>query len=82
MIQISITAAVEAIERTLPLGSVTFEATVDAMGNREIWVELAVVNKLRAIRGPGSPRSPRPLCAVQARSYGRLSLAIRPPSTV
>jgi hypothetical protein len=45
-------AAFEAIAATLPLGSVGFEREPDAKGEHKIWVETAVAERLRAIRGP------------------------------
>ena len=58
MIRISITAsAFEAIAATLPLGSVSFEGKPGANGERQIWLEPAVVNRLRALRGPGDSYS-------------------------
>jgi hypothetical protein len=54
-IRIPITpAAFEAITATLPLGSVGFEAEVDARGSRLIWIEEAVANRLRAMRWPSA----------------------------
>ena len=53
MIRISVTsAAFEAIVATLPLGSVGFEPKVDPKGQRLIWVEAAVVDRLTAMRRP------------------------------
>jgi hypothetical protein len=46
-------AAFDAIAATLPLGSVGVEPQTDDKGERHIWLEPSVVNKLRAIRGPG-----------------------------
>ena len=58
MIRISITAeAFEAISATLPLGSVSFEGEPDANGERQIWLEPGVLNRLRALRGPGESYS-------------------------
>ena len=58
MIRIAITpAAFEAISATLPLGSVGFEREPDAKGERQIWVEAAVVDRLAAMRGPGESYS-------------------------
>ena len=55
MIKITITIeAFEAIARTLPLGSVNFEAQGDL---RHIWLDPAVLNQLRALRGPGESYS-------------------------
>jgi hypothetical protein len=54
MIRIAITqAAFDAIASTLPLGSVGYENATDEQGQRLIWLDHAVVNRLRAMRGPG-----------------------------
>jgi hypothetical protein len=54
MIRIVISqAAFEAIVRTLPLGSVGCENKTDEHGQRLIWLDRAVVDRLRALRGPG-----------------------------
>src|ERR1700722_17396977 len=54
MIRIAITqAAFDAIARTMPFGSVNFEAGVDDKGERYIWLPRAVVDRLRSLRGPG-----------------------------
>ena len=54
MIRIAITqAAFDAIARTMPFGSVNFEAGVDDKGERLIWLRRAVVDRLRSLRGPG-----------------------------
>ena len=53
MIHISITpAAFEAIADTLPLGSVAVEPEAGAKGDRLVWVDVSVANKLSAMRGP------------------------------
>ena len=53
MIKIAISqAAFEAIAKTLPLGSVGYENKVNERGERLIWLEPNVVNRLRALRGP------------------------------
>jgi hypothetical protein len=58
MIRIAITAAAfEAIKATLPLGSVAYEAEVTAKGERLIWIEPSVVDRLKATRGPGESYS-------------------------
>jgi hypothetical protein len=58
LIRISITpAAFDAIAATLPLGSVGFGPEVDAKGERAVWVETSVVDKLSALRGPGESYS-------------------------
>ena len=54
MIRLSITqAAFDAIAATLPLGSVSYEAGAEANGERFIWLPPAVVDRLKALRGPG-----------------------------
>ena len=58
MIRIAITeAAFEAIAQTLRLGSVGYENEVNERGERLIWLEPTVVNRLRAMRGPGASYS-------------------------
>jgi hypothetical protein len=58
MIRIAITAeAFEAIAATLPLGSVAVEPAANEKGERRIWLEPTVLNKLRAMRGPGESYS-------------------------
>jgi hypothetical protein len=51
VIRIAISAeAFEAIARTLPLGSVSFENKTDEEGQRLIWLDRAVVDRLRSLR--------------------------------
>jgi len=58
LIRIAITpAAFEAIAATLPLGSVGFEPELSAKGQRLIWLEAAVLERLRAMRRPGESYS-------------------------
>jgi hypothetical protein len=58
MIRIAITAeAFDAITATLPLGSVGFEREPADDGERLVWLETHVVNKLRALRRPGESYS-------------------------
>ena len=58
MIRIANSAeAFKAIARTLPLGSVSFENKVNKRGERLIWLEPTVVDRLRAMRGPGESYS-------------------------
>jgi hypothetical protein len=53
MIKIAITeAAFEAIAKTLPLGSVGYENKTNDRGERLIWLERSVVDRLRNLRGP------------------------------
>jgi len=54
MVRIAISqAAFDAIARTMPFGSVNFEAGVEANGERYIWLSRAVVDRLRSLRGQG-----------------------------
>ena len=54
MIRIAITAAAfEAIAATLPLGSVGYENATNERGERLIWLERSVIDRLRSLRGPG-----------------------------
>lgn len=58
MIRIAITAdAFEAIARTLPVGSVGYEAGTSERGERYVWLEEGWVNRLGAMRGPGESYS-------------------------
>jgi hypothetical protein len=58
MIRIAISqAAFEAISRTLPLGSVSYENVVDERGQRLIWLERRWLDRLRSYRGPGESYS-------------------------
>ena len=41
----------------MPLGSVGYEAEVGANGERLIWLPAAVVDRLKALRGPGESYS-------------------------
>lgn len=58
MIKIAISpAAFDAIAATLALGSVGYEGGAGANGERLVWLEARVVNKLAAMRGPGESYS-------------------------
>ena len=58
MIRIAITVeAFEAIARTLPLGSVGYEAEANERGERSVWLEDAMADRLGAMRGPGESYS-------------------------
>jgi len=58
MVRIAISVeAFEAIARTLPLGSVGYEAEATGRGERLIWLEAAVVDRLSAMRGPSESYS-------------------------
>jgi hypothetical protein len=73
LIRIAITSeAFEAIARTLPLGSVAYEAKADQRGERLIWIDDRQADKLAAMRGPGESYSD-----VILRIAGREALATR-----
>jgi hypothetical protein len=58
MVRISITEqGFLAIASTLALGSVGFENPVNENGERLIWLDRAVVDRLRSLRGPGESYS-------------------------
>ena len=58
MIKIAISqAAFDAICATLPLGNVSFENKTDEHGQRLIWLDRAVVDRLRSLRGVGESYS-------------------------
>jgi len=46
-------AAFDAICATLPVGSVAVEAEANERGERLIWLEDAMADRLGAMRGPG-----------------------------
>jgi hypothetical protein len=46
-------AAFDAIASTMPLGSVGYENEVNAKGERYVWLAPNVVDRLKALRGPG-----------------------------
>ena len=55
MVRIAISQpAFDAIAKTLPLGSVGYE---NAVGERLIWLDPGVVDRLRSLRGPGESYS-------------------------
>jgi hypothetical protein len=58
MIRIAITqAAFDAIAATLPLGSVSYENATNERGERYVRLPPNVVDRLRAMRGPGESYS-------------------------
>ena len=58
MIRIAISpAAYEAIATKLPLGSVGCEHAPNATGERLVWLEAAIVDRLSAMREPGEDYS-------------------------
>jgi hypothetical protein len=67
MIRIAISVeAFEAIASTLPFGSVGYENQINERGERLIWLDHAVVSRLRAMRGPGESYSEVILRLVEA----------------
>jgi hypothetical protein len=58
MIRVAITAAAfEAIKATLPVGSVAHEAEANEWGERAVWLEDAMADRLGAMRGRGESYS-------------------------
>jgi len=58
MIRVAISAeAFEAIARTLPVGSVAFEAETNQRGERYVWLDDVWVDRLGAMRQPGESYS-------------------------
>jgi hypothetical protein len=58
MVRIAITqAAFDAMAKTLALGSVGYENATNEKGERMIWLEANVVDRLRAMRRPGTSSS-------------------------
>ena len=58
MVRIAITQeAFEAVAATLPVGNVGYENKTDEHGNRLIWLDRGVVDRLGAMRGPGESYS-------------------------
>jgi hypothetical protein len=58
MIRIAISVeAFEAIASTLPLGSVGHENETNEEGEKLIWLDRAVVDRLRSLRGAGESYS-------------------------
>jgi hypothetical protein len=58
MVRIAISqAAFDAIAKTLALGSVGYENATNERGERLIWLDHAVVARLRAMRGSGESYS-------------------------
>jgi hypothetical protein len=58
MIRIAISqAAFDAIAKTLALGSTGYENKTNEKGERLVWLDRSVVDRLRALRGPGESYS-------------------------
>jgi hypothetical protein len=81
MIRIAITQdAFEAIAATLPLGSVGYENAVNEKGERHVWLAPNVVERLRAMRGPGESYSDVILRLAKSAAVGRLAAISGPPA--
>jgi hypothetical protein len=50
-------AAFDAIAKTLALGDIGYENKVNEKSERLVWLDRAVVDRLRALRGPGESHS-------------------------
>jgi hypothetical protein len=71
MTRISLTpAAFEAITSTIPVGFVAFDPEPNEKGERLIWLEAAVVDKLGAMRRPGESYSDLILWLVEIEAGG------------
>ena len=58
MIKIAISqAAFAATAATLPLGNVSYENGTNEHGNRLVWLDRAIVDRLRSLRGVGESYS-------------------------
>jgi hypothetical protein len=58
MVRIAISqAAFDAIAKTLPFRDVGYENKVNERGERLIWLDRSVVDRLRHLRGPGESYS-------------------------
>jgi hypothetical protein len=58
MVRIAISqAAFDAIAETLALGSVGYENATNEKGERLIWLDRSVVDRLRSLRGPSESYS-------------------------
>jgi hypothetical protein len=58
MVRIAISqAAFDTIVATMQLGSMGYENAVNERGERLIWLDHAVVARLKAMRGPGESYS-------------------------
>ena len=53
MIRIALAAAYDAVTSTLPLSSVGYANKTNEQGDKRIWLDRAVVDRLRSQRGAG-----------------------------
>ena len=71
MIRLAISnEAFEAIAATLPFGDVGYERELNAQGERMIWLEARVVDKITAMRGAGESYSDVILRLVGLEAHG------------
>jgi hypothetical protein len=78
MVRIAITqAAFDAIAKTLALGSVGHENKIDERGQRLIWLDRAVVDRLRSLRGADESYSDVILRVTATDGKGAVMLAAR-----
>ena len=70
-------AAFEAIAKTLPIGSVGHENTANEKGERLIWLDRAVVDRLRSLRGADESYSDVILRVTATDGKGAVMLAAR-----
>jgi hypothetical protein len=81
MIRIAITpAAFDAIAATPPLGSAGYENEINERGERYVWLAPNVVDRLRAMRGPGESYSDVILRLAKSAAVGRLAAISGPPA--
>src|SRR5271166_1241557 len=78
MIKITISVeAFEAIARTLPLGSMSYETEANERGERHVWLEEVWVNRLGAMRRPDESDSDAILRLVARRNVSVANAALR-----
>ena len=71
MVRIAISpAAFSALAATLPLGAVAYEPELNAKGERFVWLEPPVADRLTAMRGPGESYSDAILRLVEIEARG------------
>ena len=68
MIRIAISAeTLDALASTLPIGSVAYSNNLVAKGEHHVWLEPNVIDRLRAMHGPGESHSGVILRLVEAK---------------
>jgi hypothetical protein len=76
MVRIAISqAAIDAVAKTLPLGSVGYENKLNEKGERLIWLDPGVVDRLRSLRGPGERATATSFCGWRRRASVPLNLS-------